>query len=626
MNTKYRISIIAMLLYSFILHVPIAHGKDTLRLKQISNVLDTLTQNYPEFNKDTDISVGNIPLPELIRNVAFVTKLNIMVKGNESTLVSCNFSKAKVKDLIYYLCDEYNQNIRVIGNIVTVYPAAEDRLPPPIVVHYNTSDSLMSVEFCDAPLMDVAKVLTENTGINLIVDKELYNTNVSAFFKKITLNDALEYIASINSLHIDWDTPKIGQIRSKSSVNQDNYVPTKKVSRPYNFTVTPSGKISLSIENAHIADIITGICEKMNMDYHFITPITGTTSIFFNEVSADMLFSSIFLGTQFTYYRENGIYFFGKSEKDMGMLSIEITPLLYRAVDQVITLIPDKLKEGLQIKSFDELNSIIVSGNNQNVNRVVTFLKNIDKPVPLITIDIIIAESSKSRLDEVGISFGKGSAPIVTTGDVLPSADISIGAGTINKLINDFNGFGSIKIGKVSPNFYAGLRFLESNGDIAVESTPKLSTLNGREAVLTSGETQYYKEVNNNYIGTETPLQSTSYLWKSVDANLTIKITLYVSSDSLITMNIDISQSEFTSRVEKDSPPGIVVRSFKSIIRVADKEMVLLGGIDKNSTENSSHGVPWIARAPVLKWIFGNTKKSKNESKLNVFIKPTIVQ
>ena len=80
MNTKYRISIIAMLLYSFILHVPIAHGKDTLRLKQISNVLDTLTQNYPEFNKDTDISVGNIPLPELIRNVAFVTKLNIMVK------------------------------------------------------------------------------------------------------------------------------------------------------------------------------------------------------------------------------------------------------------------------------------------------------------------------------------------------------------------------------------------------------------------------------------------------------------------------------------------------------------------------------------------------------------------
>lgn len=626
MNSKYTISVIAVLLYSFILHVPIAHGKDTLRLEQISRALDTLVKKYPEYNRDTDISVGNIPLPELLRNVAFVTKLNIMVKGNESTVVSCNFSKARVKDLIYYICEEYNQNIRVMGNIVTVYSATEDELPPPIVVNYNSSDSLMSVEFSDAPLMDVAKVLTENTGINLIVDKNLYTTKVSAYFKKIALNEALEYIASINSLQIDWDTPAVGKISSKGNAGHTDHIPMKKGNRTYNFTVTASGMISASIENAQIVDIITGICDKLNMNYHFITPITGSTSIFLNEVSADLLFSSIFLGTQFAYYKENGIYFFGKREKNIGMLSIEIIPLLHRAVDQVIPLIPDKLKEGLQIKSFDELNSIIVSGNNQNVNRVVAFLKNIDKPVPLITIDIIIAESSKSRLDEVGVSFGKGSAPIVTTGEILPSSDISIGAGTINKLINDFNGFGSINIGKVSPNFYAGLKLLESNGDIVVESTPKLSTLNGREAVLTSGETQYYKEINNNYIGSETPLQSTSYLWKSVDANLIIKITPYVSSDSLITMNIDISQSEFTARVEKDSPPGIVLRSFKSIIRVADKEMVLLGGIDKNSAKNSSQGLPWIARTPVLKWIFGNTTKSKNESKLNVFIKPTIIQ
>ena len=37
-------------------------------------------------------------------------------------------------------------------------------------------------------------------------------------------------------------------------------------------------------------------------------------------------------------------------------------------------------------------------------------------------------------------------------------------------------------------------------------STPKLSTLNGHEATLTSGETQYYKEVQNNYYGTQNPI------------------------------------------------------------------------------------------------------------------------
>jgi len=50
-----------------------------------------------------------------------------------------------------------------------------------------------------------------------------------------------------------------------------------------------------------------------------------------------------------------------------------------------------------------------------------------------------------------------------------------------------------------------------------------------REAVLTSGEMQYYKETNNTYMGTQNPVQSTSYVWKSVEANMTLSITPYVS-------------------------------------------------------------------------------------------------
>ena len=90
-------------------------------------------------------------------------------------------------------------------------------------------------------------------------------------------------------------------------------------------------------------------------------------------------------------------------------------------------------------------------------------------------------------------------------------------------------------------------------------------------------------------------------------------------------MNIELSQSEFTSRVEKDSPPGIVVRSFQSIVKVANNEMVLLGGIERMSKEKSSSGLPFISRIPILKWIFGNTKNNKNESRLNVFIKPSLI-
>ena len=100
-----------------------------------------------------------------------------------------------------------------------------------------------------------------------------------------------------------------------------------------------------------------------------------------------------------------------------------------------------------------------------------------------------------------------------------------------------------MNLGRVTPNFYLSLKALEENGTIRLQSTPKLSTLNGHEATLTSGEKQYYKEIQNNYYGTQNPIQSESYTWKSVDANLSIKVTPYVSEDRHLTLEIEFEQT-----------------------------------------------------------------------------------
>ncbi len=76
--------------------------------------------------------------------------------------------------------------------------------------------------------------------------------------------------------------------------------------------------------------------------------------------------------------------------------------------------------------------------------------------------------------------------------------NMSLSATSINRLINSFNGFGSINLGKVTPDFYMSLQALEATGNIELRSTPKLSTLNGHSATLKSGETKYYKEVQTN--------------------------------------------------------------------------------------------------------------------------------
>jgi type IV pilus assembly protein PilQ len=195
---------------------------------------------------------------------------------------------------------------------------------------------------------------------------------------------------------------------------------------------------------------------------------------------------------------------------------------------------------------------------------------------------------------------------------------------SINSLINNFNGFGMVNIGKVSPQFYINLNALEKDGVIKLRSTPKLSTLNGQEAVLSIGQTEYYLQVRNDYIGAQNPSLSRQENWQPVNANLSVTINPIVSSDGYVTLDIGVAQSSFTERVSSTAPPGSVNKDFQSTIRVKNGEMILLGGLEGKSSSNSGDGLPFLSRIPVIKWFFSRRIKANKNTKFNLFIKPTI--
>lgn len=307
---------------------------------------------------------------------------------------------------------------------------------------------------------------------------------------------------------------------------------------------------------------------------------------------------------------------------------VSVYPMKYRTVDKVVDVIPAELKQGVEIKTFHDLNSLVISGEGARCDRITAFLDEIDKSVPLISIDVIIVDATTNNSQTIGLGVGIGSSEAQTRGTASPGLDVTLNAESLNRILASFSGLGSINLGPVTSLFYADLQLLEEAGKIVLRSTPRLSTLNGHKATLKSGEVKYYKESQVNIIGTQTPLQSESYLWKNVEASFVLDITPHVSQDSTITMDISLSQDEFTTTDDDDkyAPPGISKRSFTSIIKVKDGEMVLLGGIEKNLKDNNSKGLPYVARVPVLRSIFGKTRKVKTDSRLNIFIKPTIIQ
>lgn len=414
----------------------------------------------------------------------------------------------------------------------------------------------------------------------------------------------------------------------------------------------------------------------------------GKATIISDSISFDRLLNKLLEGTTHSYKFENGMYFFGKKNEVLTQ-SIEIIPLFNRSIELMMeplqnlsgfsnnqilnnsfsqngtfnqgniftgnqrnqitgyqrnlqsgingvnkgddrealkNIFPSGITDSLEIGTDVEQNSFIVKGNAQHIQKFKKFIKKIDKSVPLILIEVMIIEVNKSSTVSAGIDLGIGDAPVENQGTLFQTTDMVLGASTINRIIGGLD-IGSLNIGKVSPNFYARIQALEINGDLKVRSTPKLSALNGHMASLSNGKRTYYTQTLVNTIGVENPQVQQYENFIPIDANLSINIRPIVSGDKSITLSIDVQQSTFSTseRVSEGAPPDIDTRQFNSTLRVRDQDVVILGGLEVNSKSNSGSGVPFLAKIPIIKWLFSKRVRTAQKSKLSVLIRPSII-
>lgn len=606
-----------------------AQHSDSVRFADIDRKLETLVGRDSTFARTVDVTAGRLPLAELLRNIARASGVNLSVRSVEDIPVSCNFTRARVDDLVRFLCREYRLDVETTGNIVSVFPAAPEPQPQPDPdVFYNAADTTLFYDLKGDRLIDVAKKIATFSNRNIIVPQPLYDYKVSGYVRQMPFDGALQTLAAVNGLIAEKDASDVWTVSRGQAPASEGGTSGPAYTRRRQFSanelqVDSLGRITAHITRGQVQDIILDLCGQLGLNYYFKSPVSLTTGIWVDDTDFETLLAVMLKGSQYSYYCERGIYIFGSAQGD-GLASATVVPLTFRAVAKLDEVIPEALKQGVEIKAFPDLNSLILGGDRRDVARVETFVRSVDKPVPLITMEIIIADVQRSNIREIGLGGGVGKSPAQTSGTLGPGVDMTYSAGAVNNLLQRIQG--SVNLGRVSPNFYLSLQALEENGTVRLQSTPKLSTLNGHEATLTSGETQYYKEVQNNYYGTQNPISSESYQWKSVDANLSVKVTPYVSTDRHITLEIEFEQTEFTGRESENAPPATATRSFKSIVKVQNEEMVLLGGLDRNSMEKSSRGIPFLARVPVIKWFFGKEKRNKVERTLNVFIKPTVIE
>jgi MSHA biogenesis protein MshL len=186
-------------------------------------------------------------------------------------------------------------------------------------------------------------------------------------------------------------------------------------------------------------------------------------------------------------------------------------------------------------------------------------------------------------------------------------------------------------------SFEAVLSFMDTQGDLNVLSSPRVTASNNQKAVIKVGTDEYYV----------TDLSSAGGSGDNANVAPEVELTPFFSGISLdVTPQIDdkgnvflhvhpavIEVEEEVKELNLGSTTGVVqlplakssIRESDSVIRARDGDVVVIGGLMKSNTSDVTSKVPFLGDIPALGHLFRNTNQLTQKTELVILLKPTVV-
>lgn len=636
------VTVIAALSYCRAQDQSQAIGLGQQRYQEIQQRLKDLSTLNPGLKEKAQFTVSGVSIQEFLRGLAEAHNLNINIDPSLNGKVTNNFRSETVANVLLFLARQYDLDFNFIGSIISIsqHHTIEPKISPilhEIQISYNPQGSLLSYDLNRDTLAPIVKKIMQLTGKNIVLASGSGLKLVSSFAQNVKLDRALEKLAYSGEMKLSRTAD--GSFILEPLAENEQVVPLDEPQENASFTIrrsfgaTKEGltvnvrqfsgvkMVKVNASNSPIQEIVRNVAEQAGINYFVFSELKGTVTAALTGVTFDEFLTMIFKGTTYTYRIEKGIYIIGERSLE-GLRTHQVVQLQNRSIDSIQNFIPQEMKKGVEIKEFKELNSFLLTGSTPQIAEIVAFIKNIDKVVPMITIEVIIMDVRKNKSISTGISAGTADS-VKTGGTLFPGLNYTFGSKSINSFLGALGSNNIINLGKVMPSFYVKLSALEQNSNVNIRQTPKLTTLNGHVANLSIGNTRYFTTTTQNVLGSLSTQTVVTQQFTPVEANLAIEIKPVVSGDEQVTLTIDVKIADFTE-APLTGPPPTSNSKFRSIIRVRNEEMVVLGGLERTEANETGSGMPILSRIPILKWFFSSRIKTRNKTVSVIFIKPTI--
>jgi MSHA type pilus biogenesis protein MshL len=185
------------------------------------------------------------------------------------------------------------------------------------------------------------------------------------------------------------------------------------------------------------------------------------------------------------------------------------------------------------------------------------------------------------------------------------------------------------------------LSLMQRFGTVRTLSSPRMTVMNNQSAVLKVATNQVFFRIDydrefgyqntreREHVSSEVqtvPIGLVMVVQPSINPeNGNIIMTLRPTISRVVEEKEDPAVAIVSKQTQRSMIPQVQVREFDSVINMQSGEIVVLGGLMEERSDNEQSGLPGINDVSVLKDLFGSKSNDRMVTELVVFLRATIV-
>lgn len=296
--------------------------------------------------------------------------------------------------------------------------------------------------------------------------------------------------------------------------------------------------------------------------------------------------------------------------RDLGDVATVYFTVNYAKPSEIAAKIAESKSDRGKV-SIDERTSLVIySDYPARIEKARQLLARLDKPTSQVIIEARIVTVRVQSSKDLGITWNLTTTHTTTDPGLTQSFVVDVPTPSPSSFAFSMGQL----IDKTLLQVDATISALETMGKSKVIAAPKVLTLNNVKAVISQGTQIPYLKLN------EQGVTSTEFK----DATVELAVTPHITPDRKVRLQINAKQDEPGATFNGQT--GIDTRKINTELLVEDGNIVVIGGVMRNTESKTIEETPGLAKIPLLGALFKHKNEQTDKVELLIFICPKIVE